>query len=120
MRRPAWQQARIVANQRRATVTRCACGAPVVAGLDADTCAFPVTSDPVFLTWPGELAASQHDRPTFTLMAQSLFRRDRFARAEPSRHPVLAAHRCNQPIPQAWRTPLPPLTIEEDTDVPGF
>lgn len=120
MRPPNWQQERIIANQRKAKLSACTCGAPIVLGLDDDLCAFSAAADPAFLTWAGELAAIVDRRPTYAVLGQSLFRRDRYSRSEPSDHPVLAGHRCGQPIPVPWRKPLPPVAAKETSDVAPY
>jgi len=117
---PAWMRARIVSNQRKAKVTGCVCGAPVVVGLDDDQCAFNVATDVTPVTWAGELAAALQGRATYTLQLKELTRRPSYDRAEPAASPVLVDHRCGDPVPSAWLADLPTPAIAEVSDVAPF
>lgn len=108
-------------TSRRAQLTHCPCGMPTLTGLDNDRCAFPANADLSFLTWPGEIAAIHLDgRVTYALLAGTLFRRDEPTRSTESTHPIVAEHRCGDPIPDTWRKPTPPTRRREDTNEPPF
>lgn len=75
-RPPAWLQRHLetigAANTdgvaRKARGTRCRrCGAPILAGLDADICGWPARVDPAPLTAQGEAAAILTGRTTYRL-----------------------------------------------------
>lgn len=75
-RLPAWLQRHLetigAANTdgvaRKARATRCRrCGAPILAGLDADICGWPARVDPAPLTAQGEAAAILTGRTTYRL-----------------------------------------------------
>lgn len=106
---------------RRARLHPCrACAQPVVSGLDANVCALTGHADPHPLTASGEVAALLDGRTTYELTDRvdrsELDARDTWdIRARPAGGdpPVLAEHRCRQPIPADWqattsRTPAPP------------
>lgn len=87
---------------RRARVRACRCGAPILAGLDADLLAFEVQVDPIPLTAIGEALAQVEGRATFELWGAGghyeLEPRTsrRIAHFSPSTHRVdlLRAHLC--------------------------
>lgn len=120
MKAPAWMRARIVSNQRKAKVTGCACGAPVVVGLDADQCAFNVAADVLPVTWPGELAAVLQGRGTFSVALVELTRREAHDRTKPAAAPVLVEHRCGEPLPSTWLADTPAPVVEEPSDDAPF
>lgn len=127
---PDWLLAQLTAAGRidtdgtRRTVAhrRHTCGQPILAGLDHDPCGLPVTADP----WPvdamGEALALLAGRRTYDLagrMRLELNHRCASALARPRRWPVVADHRCGQPLP---RDPCPPGSPRRlpDSDTPGF
>lgn len=119
-RRPGWLHARIVANARKAKLTICPCGSPVLAGLDDDRCAFTANADIRQLTPAGETATTVLlQRATFELAVHELWRRRDSEHGKPSRFPILPEHRCNDPVPSTWTKPPNP-NLREDPDDPPF
>lgn len=118
---PAWRRELIHANQRKAKLATCPCGQPILVGLDNDQCAFTANADPYFLTWAGEIAAhALESRRTYWLQAGTLIRRDHPTHSSETTLPILAQHRCGQPIPNNWRKQLTPVTRREDSNEPPF
>lgn len=97
----------ILDNHRRATWADCTCGARVLAGVDADRCAFNAAVDNSPLTRRGELLAVVAGRRTYELADGRLYRRDRWSIRSTPRGAVLAEHDCT-PIPAGWRLPPAP------------
>ena len=95
-RTPPWLAAKIRANQRQARDGTCRrCGAPLLAGLDADVCAFTVTADPAPVGPGAELRALMAGRASFDLLGGELHRRDRWHVTGRRRWPVLLEHVCD-------------------------
>lgn len=104
---------------RRARVHPCpTCCGTTIAGLDADHAAFEARCDIEPLNREGEAGALTAGRRTLALHAAGS-RRWEFERrtprgirahpaADPGTQPVLAEHRCAEPIPAAWCAPTPP------------
>ena len=88
------------------------CHFPTLAGLDADRCALDAWCDLGELTLEGEALALLDGRRTYELHGGRLSPRDRWCipgrPAGRSRWPVLAEHRCHDPIPAAWCIPHRP------------
>lgn len=90
------------------------CRTPCLAGID--DIGYDTWCDLGELTPTGEVNALLEDRRTFDLHAQRLLCRrfaSRIAYAPAGRdtgRPVFAEHRCDAPIPDAWRQPPPPRT----------
>lgn len=108
--------------KRRAEHSRCACGQPLLVGLDGDAAAFPARVDPRPLNPVGEVEALTAGRATYVLRLGALDRRNRWnIPGRPPSHqvPVHVAHDCAQPLPDAWLLPALPqpapaiLTPEE-------
>lgn len=98
-------------NRRTASLWTCRCGEPVLTGLDDDHCAFTATCDPYRLTALGEVEALRDGRWTYQLVRRSLDRRDQWnipGHPPTVDLPVLAEHRCGQPIPADWIAPPAP------------
>lgn len=100
--------------RRAARYTRCACGRPVLVGLDSDVAGLPVTADVADLDRPAELAALLDERTTFTVLELPgrlvlAPRHVEVIRAPRQLRPVVAAHRCHTPDPSStafrWRIP---------------
>lgn len=101
---------------RRARIRACRCGKPVLVGLDDDTCAFEVHTDPVPLNPLGEMLARLEHRATFDLRREGggwvLDHRDhRRITARPAgtrpRSDVVREHQCHtRPVsePEALAT----------------
>jgi len=114
---------------RYAQLGRCHCGAPVVAGIDGDVCAFMIRADPQPLNALGEalailsgLATLKLTRPGGRLL---LTARDPWhISGRPwERADVIAEHRCGQFGSPSGYTPSafrPPALIETDDDEPPF
>ena len=118
---PAWKQAIIVNNQRKAKTTPCTrCAQTTINGLDNDTCAWAAAADPTPLTWAGELAARLNGRHTYEMSARELHRRTNDRAKQPANDPVLPQHICGQPVPATWLQPVPPPTREEATNDPPY
>jgi hypothetical protein len=86
------------------------CHAPILAGLDGDACALPVMVDPYPLTPAGEVWALTAGRVTYHLLRGALDPRNRWSipgHPPTADRPVLAAHRCSEPVPPEHR--LPPV-----------
>lgn len=99
------------------------CGQPVLTGLDGRVCALTVVVDPYRLTAEGEVAALRDDRRTYRIWHGELDRRDQFnipGHPPAPALPVLAEHRCHDPVPYPWRAPaLPPARQPAPTgDIP--
>ena len=95
---------------RLARVTRHACGAVVIEGLDGKACAFIVAVDPQPVTAAGEVAAIRDGRGTWRIWHGQLDPRDQWnipGHPPGDPWPVHAEHRCHQPLPAAWLAPVP-------------
>jgi hypothetical protein len=81
------------------------CHQPTVRGLDDENCAVPVRCDAVVLDQVGELLAVTAGRTTYDVTGSAqrptLDRRLPAHISAPRRYPVLAEHRCGQPLPAA-------------------
>lgn len=81
------------------------CHTPTVRALDADICAFEVTLDPTPLDPLGETLAIATGRTTYDVVPTKtgllIEPRSPQRITQPRRHPVLAQHRCGQPLPAA-------------------
>jgi len=119
---PRWLKAKIASTGRKATLTNCECGLPVLTGLDGDVCAFPAVVEPVPLTYPGELGcALSEGRTTYAVMGGELHRRYRTQLETASTYPVVAEHRCGHPINAAWiQTPAMRAADEVNSFEPPF
>lgn len=106
-------------NRRRAIPSTCACGAAVLHGVDANVAGFTATADSRPLTRTGELLAVIQGRAVYDLDSRpSLHRRRAWhIRGNPPTpyRPVVAEHRCGQPLPDAWIAPTAPATPPRDT-----
>lgn len=100
---------------RRALESTCPqCWAEIVTGYDGDACAFMAAVDSQRLTHRGELLAVCDGRRTYALdIHGALHRRDRWQLRRQGREPVLAEHRCHQPIPATWRAAVVEPTRQE-------
>lgn len=96
---------------RRAKVMRCrACGVPTMAGFDSTVAAMDAWCDLTPLSAQGEVWALLSDRRTYALHGVDrleLERRDQWSitghpAGSPSAPPVLASHRCGEPVPRAY------------------
>ena len=103
---------------RRAADTICApCWTYTLAGIDADVAGLPVAVDNFPLSRQGELLAVVAGRAVYALdIRGELHRRDRWALRRPSKEPVLAEHRCGQPLPAAWLAPATPRPRPSTSD----
>lgn len=95
---------------RRARIRTCRCHAAVLAGLDAETCAFEVAADPTPLNPLGEALAIVEGQRTWSLHREGgrwvLDRRDAWhITAHPAgtrpREDVVREHRCTHPVADA-------------------
>lgn len=104
---PKWRLALIEKASRKAAAKPCPdCQVITIHGLDGDTCAVPARADIGALSWAGELAAAIHQqRGTYLLAGGALWHRDTDHQRHPATGPVLAEHRCADPIPAAWLAP---------------
>ncbi len=96
---------------RKAHLTKHTCGAHVIVGLDADTAALVARCEPYPLSPIGEVEAMRDGRDTYRVMWGALDRRDRWnipGQPPAPGRPVLAAHRCGDPLPAAWLAPPSP------------
>jgi hypothetical protein len=98
-----------------------------VAGLDADSCAFEVWTDIDPLTADGEVQVLITGRATYDLWGptdrQTLEERRaaHIAKAPAGgSRPVLAEHRCAEPLPAAWVIPFAPTPPTAPDDAPPF
>lgn len=126
---PAWLQAHLEATGvadtdgvaraiRARTCPRC--HAPILTGLDADRCALAVTVDPQPTDVLGEALALVAGRDTYDLAGLQLIHRDQWRVAGRRRHPVLADHLCNAPLPRDPNPPLPRRVVAAVTEEPCF
>jgi hypothetical protein len=119
-------QARAHEGARAATLRLCTrCRAPIITGLDADRAAITAYCDPTPLTQFGEAVALLQGRFTYDLTScngrKELWHRYSWNIGKFT-DPVLAAHRCGQPM-NAFTAPLPePLHAGKAAadDVPPF
>lgn len=110
---PAWLERHLTALGRwdadgigrRANARMCrSCGARILAGLDAERCAFAVTVDPMPVDALGEMQALISGRRTFRLQYKAdrweIDHRTEFdiQRSPPHEVHVLVEHECGQPI----------------------
>jgi hypothetical protein len=93
---------------RRAHGSLCHCGAATLYGDDADTCGLPARVDPYPLTRRGELLMVAAGRHAYEWEFGRLYRRDRWSIRSQAAAPVLAEHRCGDPVPTGWRLPPAP------------
>ena len=93
---------------RNVTARTCSgCGAKVLHGDDADVCGIPTTVDSQPVDNVGEFLAVVTGRRTYTLRptrsrgshGRELDERTAAAIKAGARHPVVAEHRCGQPLP---------------------
>lgn len=103
---PAWLLASQGGILRAASIAVCQkCGAPILAGLDADKCALYVRADITPIDEIGEALALMQGRRTFDLVGnwqrKELEYRHSWNIKAPRRYPVLAEHRCHAPLPPA-------------------
>ena len=91
------------------------CRRHTIAGDDDDALALPALADFVALTHRGELLAVVDGRTTYHLDDGRLYRRDRWQLHRPA-DPVLPQHRCDQPVPVAWRQPIAPDPARPEDD----
>jgi hypothetical protein len=93
---------------RNVTTRTCRdCGAKVLHGDDADVCGIPTTVDPRPVDNLGEFLAVASGRRTYDLRptktagshGRQLAERNATAIRQPRRLPVVAEHRCDQPLP---------------------
>ncbi|GII63561.1 hypothetical protein Skr01_36460 [Sphaerisporangium krabiense] len=108
---PAWLLAKGGGNLRTAGARQCACGATVLAGLDADRAAMNAVVDLAPVDEMGEVIAIAQGRATYDLVGDSRrkeleYRYEWNIRAK-RRYPVLVAHKCGAPIPAAPPTEVP-------------
>lgn len=111
---------------RQARLRTHTCGATVLTGLDADTCAIPTTCDPQPLTTTGEMLALLGNKPTYDLWVTSQQldgpRRPAAITNRPATNTgstrVLATHVCGTPPLPAHDTP--PAPTKEATDACPF
>lgn len=113
---------------RRARIRTCECGERVLAGLDAEVCAFEVHADPMPLTALGEALALIDGRRTFAVHHEGgryvLDWRDGHSITEAPagtqpREDVLRGHRCrtspptgSQVAPSSFVKSTPPLPAD--------
>lgn len=100
---PAWLARRHGDTFRTAGLHLCPrCRRPTLTGLDDDTAARTAHADPAPITPLGEALAVLAGRGTYDLTAiggkRQLWRRDQWHIAGARRYPVLAEHRCGQPL----------------------
>ncbi len=114
----------VTTARRKAAVKNCPdCSTLVLVGLDDDSCAFVASAELHPLRHAGELAAIYADtRRTYLLCAGELTVRYLEQYRSAADYPVLAEHRCADPIPATWLAPTStslrfPM---EDTDEPPF
>jgi hypothetical protein len=93
---------------RLAHGSTCRCGAATLYGDDADTAGYPTRVDPAHLTRGGELLAVIAGRSVYEWARGRLYRRDRWSIRSQAAAPVLAEHRCGDPVPTGWRLPPAP------------
>lgn len=121
---PAWLQRTIGDTYRTVRLRTCPhCRTPVLAGLDADICAFSVRADLMPLTTFGEALALLAGRRTFDLIggtqAKRLDIREEHNIRARRRYPVLPEHRCGQGL-AAHCEPSPPQARRPIPEVPQF
>lgn len=100
---PAWLAHAQGDTYRTARLRTCPrCHAPVLAGLDADICAFSVRADLTPIDETGEALALLTRRRTFDLVsdrhAKKLYAREEHNIRMSRRYPVLPEHRCGQSL----------------------
>lgn len=118
---PAWLARRHGDTFRNAGLHPCPrCRRPILSGLDDDNAARTAHADPTPLTQIGETIALLAGRSTYDLTTASgkkqLWRRDQWSIAGKRKFPVLAEHRCGQPL-DAYAEPVaarPRYTIPDD------
>jgi hypothetical protein len=122
---PAWLARGRGGATRAAGIRLCPkCRAPILTGLDADMCALTVRVDPTPLTELGEAVALLQGRMTYNLASgpsrKELDQREAHHIGAPRKSPVLAQHRCHQPL-DAFAAPAPKIErIVADDDTPPF
>lgn len=95
------------------------CGGEVLRGLDSAVAALTATVDPYPLSPLGEVEALRDGRRTYYLHWGALEPRDRYTiPGHPPSHAllVLAAHRCDQPIPETWIKPPAPAAPRQPVE----
>lgn len=117
---PAWLLAKAGGNLRTAGLRACRCGAPVLAGLDADRAALTATCDLAPVDEIGELIALSQGRATYDLVGNTRqkeieYRYEWNIKAR-RRYPVLAAHKCGAPLPAVSTTKVIKNEPEADND----
>jgi hypothetical protein len=125
---PGWlQRQRAEQGQRAATLRLCPrCKAPVIVGLDADRAAINATCDPTPISELGEAYALVQGRATYCFADDQgrkiLWHRYHWNIKAERQWPVLAAHRCNQPMTPfaAPLTATTPRKAAAHDDAPPF
>lgn len=119
---PRWLQRKLADSQRAATLRLCPrCKAPIIVGLDDNRAARNVTCDPTPITELGEAYALVQGRTTYCFADDNgrkiLWHRYEWNIKAPRRWPVLATHKCRQPMtPFAAPQPAPrKATVNDDT-----
>jgi hypothetical protein len=100
---PRWLQTPYRTGTRATRLILCPrCGAPILAGLDADWCALTAHVDPTPITPAGEAVALLAGRRTYDLIGRgderTLSLRETEHIQAPRRHPVVPAHACGQSL----------------------
>lgn len=99
---PAWLLAKQGGILRAASLNTCRCGAPLLQGLDADRAALTAIVDIQPIDEIGEAVALVQGRRTYDLVGgyqrKELEYRYEWNIKKKRRYPVLAEHRCGQPL----------------------
>lgn len=121
---PAWLQRTLGDTYRSVRLRVCRrCNAPVLAGLDADICAFAVQADVVPLTPLGEAVALLTGRRTFDLVGygsdKRLYAREEHNIHTTRRYLVFPEHRCGESL-DAYTDPTPSTTRQKLPPAPPY
>ncbi|MEV4158993.1 hypothetical protein [Nonomuraea dietziae] len=105
MNMPAWMRQRVGDFDRAVQLRTCPrCDAKILHGLDSDRAGVPVRCDLTPLDEVGEAIAVITNRATYDLIPgrgrRELEPRSAWHISRPRRYPVIAIHKCGQPLPE--------------------
>lgn len=122
---PAWLQRTLGDTYRTVRLRTCPrCRAPVLAGLDADICAFSVRADPTPINTLGEAVAALAGRRTFDLVGggseKRLYIREEHNINGTRRYPIFPEHRCGQSMTAYFDEPAKTTPRKKTPKIPPF